>query len=304
MGGLDVRPDPADWRNSAELGAAAAACLVLLATILGWAGCRAETVAVVVAAVALRLAYLWVTPYTTREHDIDGHLEYIQYLLSHRSLPSAAEGYELYHPPLYFIVAALEWWTLKALGFAHNEILKAEQLQSMVWELGFAGFSIATARLWLDRMNATELGRGLRHRALSLLFAALILLWPSSILHGARIGNDDLVYLFFAAGLYSLSRWWFEGRDRYLYLAALAGALGVLTKTNIVLMFAVLGVTFLVRTLVIERDRRLSRIFRPRLADGRDPGDFDRSRARASHRRYPEGAATERAHREHGPAYR
>jgi hypothetical protein len=262
QGGLDVRPDPADWRNSAELGAAALACLVLLGAILRWTGCRAETVAIVVAAVALRLAYLWVTPYSIREHDIDGHLEYIQYLLDHRSLPRAAEGYEFYHPPLYFILSAIEWWTLRALGFARNEILKGEQLQSMLSELGFAGFSIATVRLWIDRMPETALGQAPRRRQLSLLFAALILLWPASILHAARIGNDDLVYLFFSGGLYWASRWWFEGRDRDLYLAAFVGALGVLTKTNIVLMFAVLGVMFVVRLLVIERERRLLVILR------------------------------------------
>jgi hypothetical protein len=34
------------------------------------------------------------------------HLKYIDYIQQHWSLPSPTEGFEMYHPPLYFFIAA------------------------------------------------------------------------------------------------------------------------------------------------------------------------------------------------------
>jgi hypothetical protein len=39
--------------------------------------------------------------------DAGAHVEYIQYILDHGSLPLADQGWEMYHPPLYYLLAAL-----------------------------------------------------------------------------------------------------------------------------------------------------------------------------------------------------
>jgi Flp pilus assembly protein TadD len=39
--------------------------------------------------------------------DADGHLNYIRYILEHRSLPLADQGWQMYQPPLYYVIAAL-----------------------------------------------------------------------------------------------------------------------------------------------------------------------------------------------------
>ena len=248
QGGLDVRPDPRDRQNALEIAVAAGACLLLLGATLRRAGAGWTLTAMAVAAAGLRLGCWWKTPYLVRHHDVPEHLKYIQYLLDHHALPKAAEGYAFYHPPLYYLLSALTWRTLAALGLAKDVIFACLQLQSLVFELGYAAFSIATARLWLDRVPDSAFGRGLSSRSgLMALIAALILVWPSSVIHSVRIGNDDLTYLFFSAALYFASRYWLLAGARNANLAALSGALAILTKTNGVIIFPVLVVMLAVR---------------------------------------------------------
>jgi hypothetical protein len=85
------------------------------------------------------------------------------------------------------------------------------------------------------------------------LIAALIVVWPSSVIHAVRIGNDDLLYLFFSAAMYFASRFWLLGGARNANLAALFGALAVVTKTNGLIVFFVLMAMFAVR--LVERYR-------------------------------------------------
>jgi hypothetical protein len=261
-GGLDVRPDPTDWHNTAEAALALAACLVLIAAVLRRAGASWATTLLAVVAVAVRGAYVWVTPYSIRTHDVEGHIEYVKYLLQHYSVPKAQDGFSFYHPPLYYALCAIVWRILAAMGLSRDEILAGLQVQSVIYNLGFCAFAVATGRLWLDRLPTSALGRGLWSRSgLAALFGALVLWWPGSVMQSGLVGNDDLAYLFIAAGLYFASRWWLATRggagtaSRYhAILAAVSGALAVVTKTNGLLVFAVLAV--LLGTRIAERYRQ------------------------------------------------
>jgi hypothetical protein len=258
-GGLDVHADPSRGVAAVELGAATLAALVLVAACMRAARCRWSSVALAEVAVVVRLAYLWVTRYTTRAHDADEHLDYVQYLLDHHALPRASEGYAFYHPPVYYLVSALVRATLTAAGFGSHEIVVALQLESVVFDLGFVAFAAATARLWIERIPSAELGRRLwSAQGVALLCGAVIALWPTCIMHSARIGNDDLTYLCFGGAMYSASRWWLAGKDArplHFLVAAGWGALGMVTKTNSLIVFAVLGALLLSR-LVENREKR------------------------------------------------
>jgi hypothetical protein len=258
-GGLDLRPYLFDPVHAASGLVALLALGALLVDVMLGLGCVWPTIAVTAAALGERTAYLGVTPYNVRQHDVGGHLEYIDYLVAHHALPSPNAGFLFYHPPLYYLLAALQSAALTAAGVGRAGVLEGLQLQSMAYELGFAAFAAATARLWLDRLPAGAFGKGLTsRRGLNALVAALMLLWPSSVVHAVRIGNDDLAYLFFGAGLYFASRWWLSGRDRDLGWAAVAAGLGVVTKTNDLLVFAVVAVAFVGRLGFVERQRRLA----------------------------------------------
>jgi hypothetical protein len=238
---------------------AACAAIALLLAAMRAAGCRWTSVVLAGLGLALRLAYLWVTPMTVRGHDASEHLEYVHYLLDHHSLPKAADGWTFYHPPVYYFVSALLYAGFGAIGFTGRELTVVLQLESLVFELGFVAFAIAAVRLWLDRVPESEMGRRLLGRdSLALLCSALIVFWPTSVMHSVRVGNDDMAYLWFGASLYFGSRWWLRGREgsrRDFYVAAAIAALGVVTKSHCAILFVVLGVGLLVR-FVRERELR------------------------------------------------
>jgi hypothetical protein len=263
-GGLDVRPDPAERRHKWELLTATVGGLVLVGASMFAAGCRWVGVLLALAAIGIRLAYLWVTSFTVRAHDAQEHLDYVQYLLDHHKLPKASDGYAFYHPPLYYLASALVQAVFNAMGFSRGDVRVVLQLQSVVFALVFTALSIATVRLWLDRLPESDAGRGPWSRGgLLLLGAALLVFWPSGVMHSARIGNDDLTYLFFGAAMYFASRWWVRRPSKAmdLHAAAIFGALGIVTKTNSLLLFAVFGAMIVVR-LLRERERRLLAILR------------------------------------------
>jgi hypothetical protein len=84
------------------------------------------------------------------------------------------------------------------------------------------------------------------------------------VIHSVRVGNDDLFYLFFGAGLFFATRWWQDLRDRDLHLAFGSAALATLTKSNGLILFMVLGGLLGLRLLLDEG--RSVRIYARRIA--------------------------------------
>jgi hypothetical protein len=262
-GGLDLREDPYDGIEIVELLAGLAALLALVAELLRRFRVSWPMVAVVLVALVVRDAYLAVTPFDVRHHDAFQHLEYIEYLVDHRALPSAEQGYMFFQPPLYYVLSALQWASLRAAGLTRPAILWSLQVQSLMAELGFALLSIATVRLWTRRVPEMGYGRGMGSEPwMDAQLAALVLLWPVTIVHSVRIGNDDLAYLFFGASFYFTSRWWVRGIRRDVVWASLLAALGVVTKVNDLVAFAVLLPAILGRLVFLERERRIGQYLR------------------------------------------
>jgi hypothetical protein len=197
---------------------------------------------------AARVAYLLVTPYSLRNHDGDQHIEYVEYLVAHHAIPKPSDGWAFYHPPSYYVVAALLWRGLLAVHVTKRPVLLvALQVQSFVYNLGFLVFALLTGKSWLDRVPDARLGPGPRMRArLAALYGALLCLWPSGIIHSVRIGNDDASYLAFGGMLFYASRWWQGGRDRHFHAAAAFAGLAMLIKSNGLVAFALLGLLFVV----------------------------------------------------------
>ena len=258
LGGLDLRGDPYEWTGVVELVAGIGALLALAGELLRRFRVPWSSVTVVLAAVVVHVAYLAVTPDDLRHHDAQAHLEYIEYLANHRALPDPEQGYMFYQPPLYYVLSALQWTGLRAIGVGRPILLWSLQVQSMVVELAFALLSIATARLCLRRVPAAGFGPGIgREPWIEALLAALVLLWPATVVHAVRVANDDLAYLFFAGSFYFTCRWWLFGIRRDVAWASLLAGLGVLTKVNDVVAFGVLLLAVVGRLALLEHDRRI-----------------------------------------------
>jgi hypothetical protein len=235
--------------------AAKVATIVLVLSVLGWGadalGLTRPAVLALLVGAAARIAYLLVTPYSVRNHDVDQHIEYVEYLVAHHTVPKPSDGWAFYHPPSYYVLAALLWRGLMAIGVTKRPVLLvALQAQSLVYNLGFLVFALITGKRWLDRVPDARLGPGPHMRArLGALFAVVLCLWPSGIIHSVRIGNDDASYLAFGAVLLYASRWWQESRDRYFHAAAAFAGLAMLIKSNGLVPFALLGLLFVVHAI-------------------------------------------------------
>lgn len=262
-GGLDVKSDWGDGASRAELVVAVAAFVVLIASGMAWMNVPAAVTALFALGTLLRFAYLAVTPFWLRAHDEGGHIEYIEYILQHAALPAPHEGWSFYQPPLYYVLSSGLWKLLTAVGVSYRStIMRALQIESLVFQLGFLGCSLATASVWMRALPDAAFGRRLASRpAVMALVAGLLCLWPSAIIDSVRIGNDDLFYLLYGAGFYFGTRWWLSGRDRDLTLAAAWGALAMVTKTNALLLFVILGVLLAIR-FVFDDGRKLAPFLR------------------------------------------
>jgi hypothetical protein len=87
-----------------------------------------------------------------------------------------------------------------------------------------------TARSWINE------------KYLFLLIGAMFVLWPSSIIHSVRIGNDPLLYCLFAASMYFIIRWFNNDRKIDLLIASALTAAATLTKANGEVLIVVIGI--------------------------------------------------------------
>lgn len=171
----------------------------------------------ILTATALRIFYLSYTDYNLRTHDVDGHIDYINYISVNHSLPNADQCWQCYQPPAYYIMGALVSRISQFINLNQNFGL---QIFSLFLSFLFLIFSIKTAKEILP------------DNKLLLVATSIILFLPSGIIHSIRIGNDSLYYAFYALGFYFVIKWYRKENKKDFYIASLFSALSILTKSS------------------------------------------------------------------------
>jgi len=120
--------------------------------------------------------------------DVEPHLEYVKYVCEREALPLANEGFEMFQPPLYYVVCAL---ALKIFGLGIN--------QAGVELLRWLGFLVGVAHLifvWLSlRLLFTET----RKQIIGAVFAAFL---PMHLYMAHYISNESLAAMLVSASVY------------------------------------------------------------------------------------------------------
>lgn len=184
-------------------------------------GIRTDTALLLSLGLAIRLFYLSQTDFNERTYDVTeggGHLDYIKLVATEFTLPNPSEGWEYHQPPLYYLSAALVYKLAELLDFEDGYI--ALQLLALCF---FMVFLIASAKLLASLID-------LRHIYLAAL--ALLVFWPSGVIHSVRIGNDPLLYALWAVFLLQLREWQQTDSKRMFNWACLSIVLAILTKPN------------------------------------------------------------------------
>lgn len=239
--------------------------LIGMATVcLLFSGTSVDSVTALIFAGGLmvRLLYFINTNQDTRSYDVWGHTEYIEYLVHHWTLPKIHQGWQTYQPPLYYFLAATCYKILNLFHItAPGEIWRYLQLLSLFLYMGFLGVALkildrAIAKLpglpeanqaTASTANSPFLKQKRSRKVIGYIAFALIVFWPSGIMHSVRLGNDVLLYLFFGLSLLYLLKWHEEGSDCNLYLGFSFATLGVMTKSNALPLYVLFGLILLIR---------------------------------------------------------
>ena len=216
--------------------------IVIPLLLLLWSICKKLKLSptirlVLIAGILLRVFYFQNTPPSSRAYDVDGHIKYIDFISLENKIPANDDCWQCYHPAAYYSLTGLYAKPFLALtNFDKDSIYQSFTL------LLDAAFLIFSLLFFRNILSSNYL----------LLASLLLVFWPSGIIHGARIGNDHLVYLLFAATLYFLSKW--KSNDKWpIILATLMVCLSLFVKTNgIVAAFPLIAYYF-IRTIYVNQ---------------------------------------------------
>lgn len=231
-------------------GLALGAVIVLLVFFFALSlGCSKVMSLIVGASTVLRYAYLAVTPYYLRTHDVldqGGHLDYIVYIAKNAALPHFLAGWEYHQPPLYYLINAAICRFFNVDLFDGSMIFpQLITLFSMTVLLVFAG-------LIFER---------LLERRYALLAGLLLCFWSSSVVHSVRITNDVTSYAFSAMSLWFVVSYLSREKSKDLTFSAIAALFGVATKLTAGPVLIPLAIAHLHALFVVKPRLRLRVIF-------------------------------------------
>jgi 4-amino-4-deoxy-L-arabinose transferase-like glycosyltransferase len=201
--------------------------------------------------ILVRVLYILGTPPDLRQHDVGGHVEYIEYMARHWRIPPAHDGFEFYHPPLYYLTATpifflKEWISLEPRTY---EILL--QWHAALLSVLTLLFGLLCGPMILHR----------KEQKVSLLLYGLgLATLPGLVFMAGRINNDALAQLIAFAAFWMLLRWW-RGRawTAWFGVCALLG-MGLLTKTSTAPLIPVAFLALLMRPHLAMRPKIINGI--------------------------------------------
>jgi tetratricopeptide (TPR) repeat protein len=162
--------------------------------------------------------------------DRDGHQEYIQYVLKKHALPLADEGWQMYQPPLFYVLSAL---VIAPFGWSASADSAVLALRAVSALTGIVHLVLIFLCLRLVFPNQP------RRQIIGLLVAGFL---PANLCLSHHITNESLAALFVTAALYFLLRL-LRAETSSLRLAVAVGAclgLALLTKFSALLALPVI----------------------------------------------------------------
>ena len=155
----------------------------------------------------LALQYVEVTPPSVRQHDVEGHREYIEHLTTDRNLPAVRQGWETWQPPLYYVAAALWRWPFSTVAYA--DPFRPVQFLAAVMYLAVGVTGLLGLR-WLGFNDLEATGT-----------LSLLVLLPANVFLAARINNDVLLPVLGAGLLLATAEFVRTGARRWLWWLAM-----------------------------------------------------------------------------------
>lgn len=186
----------------------------------------------------LRFLYVAVTAYNIRNYDVDGHIEYIEFVTRFWTVPPAAHGWSYHQGPLYyFLVAPL--LSLSTL-IGHSKEIGYQWIQHV-------SLMLSCMTLMVLAWCGSILFDDQKERRSLILFTGLAAFFPGLIMLSSRINNDALFQMFAYLFLGCLLVWWKNGDRKWLIITSIVIGLGFLTKANAYLFAPILFISIIFR---------------------------------------------------------
>ncbi len=236
------------------IGAALCAALIVFLALTGKLTDERLFLLILIMGFLLRLAYIYYSPAAVRQHDVNaypegggGHSKVIRFYAENGfRLPQidVRSVDQLYHPPLWHLIAAVFYKIMTAIGFSFVRVFDSLQLLSVLLSTlcGFLGLCTLRA---LD-MNGAPLRFG----------ALFLMLHPAFFLMSGFLNNDLLMITLVLAVLLFAVRWFKNPTFGRILPLALALGLAMMTKLNAVLVAPAHAVLFVWK--LVERLRARS----------------------------------------------
>jgi hypothetical protein len=174
----------------------------------------------------LRVLYLVYTGLFERAYDMAGHLAYLE-AIAGGVWPAGQDCNNCYHPQLFYVLAGWLERLLREVGFVNPG--RGLQVMMLFLAVLFVVFAVKALRLVISR-RWVWYGVG-----------AAVVFWPAMIMSSARVGNDGLLYVWYALGLGCVFYWYLKEKELAFWGALLSGVLAAATKmTGVLLLFTVL----------------------------------------------------------------
>jgi tetratricopeptide (TPR) repeat protein len=172
--------------------------------------------------------------------DRDGHLQYIDYILQKRRLPLADDGWQMYQPPLFYLLSALMVGPFSGSASTDSVVLALRTVSALTGMV-----HLAMIFLCLRLVFPNQPGRQIA----GLLLASFL---PANLCLSHHVTNENLSALFLTVTLYFTLRVLREKNPALSGLIAIGSFLGfaLLTKFS-----AVLAVPFLLVAVAWPRSR-------------------------------------------------
>ncbi len=167
--------------------------------------------------------YVRLTPAHVRAYDINGHLEYVHFVVRNWTVPASSMGWEMHQGPLYYFLAAL--WAKGSMTLGRSAFFMQDlQLLSLVLSIVTMGVT-----MWITLMLFPRPAQPNER----MFFFGLLVTLPGIVFVAARVSNDALALPVLALFTALLLRWWKSGTTRDWVLCSVIAAVGMLVKFNV-----------------------------------------------------------------------
>ena len=162
--------------------------------------------------------------------DFWGHIDYIKYIQTHIYPPDPTAGWQFYHPPLYYWIAAICAYIGKLMEMDYYLSIR---LISMLCMFVFLYFALKLVREFIHNPY------------MRMVCSVMIMFWPINFGFVGRISNDVILYPAWAAFFLYLYRWHKDLRANDLAISFYLCGLMLLVKNTGILPLAECGVVVL-----------------------------------------------------------